>query len=311
LFRGHADSVQQLLPGLEASLRPQKVHLDAQWDDAAAREKRSRTMFAQETIAGMMEDVSRELQEIRAAVGASDDVASLTVDGLRTHGAVITHKGKHVRIDLTAVPTVLRDVLEHHEVFTAGFELPVEPGVLYLNRTHPIVEGLATHIMDTALDPLTEGVARRAGAIRTTAVTRRTTLLLVRFRYDIVTRWEAREQSQLAEECRVLAFAGPPTTPDWLDDAAAEALLTAEPEANIHAEQASGFVQRVVDGFKALQPHLEREAHRRAEALREAHCRVRTAARLRGVHDAVKPQLPLDVLGVYVYLPVVAEGARV
>jgi hypothetical protein len=165
--------------------------------------------------------------------------------------------------------------------------------------------------MDTALDPLADGVARRAGAIRTTAVTRRTTLLLVRFRYDIVTHWKAREQSQLAEECRVLAFAGSPTAPDWLDDAAAEALLTAEPEANIHAEQTSGFVQRVVDGFEALRPYLEREAHRRAEALREAHCRVRTAARLRGVHDAVKPQLPLDVLGIYVYLPVVAQGVHV
>jgi hypothetical protein len=268
-------------------------------------------MFAQETIAGLVEDVTRELQEIRAAVGASDDVASLTVNGLRAHGAVITPQRKHVRIDLAAVPTALRDVLEHREVFEACFELPVDPGALYLNRTHPIVEGLATHIMDSALDPLGDGVARRAGAIRTTAVTRRTTLLLVRFRYDIVTRWEAREQSQLAEECRVLAFAGPPTAPDWLDDAAAEALLTAAPEANIHAEQASGFVQRVVDGSAALQPYLEREAHRRAEALREAHCRVRTAARWRGVHDTVKPQLPLDVLGIYVYLPVVAEGARV
>ena len=52
-------------------------------------------------------------------------------------------------------------------------------GVLYLNRTHPVVEAVATYVMDTALDPLGNGVARRAGVIRTSRVSRRTTLLVV------------------------------------------------------------------------------------------------------------------------------------
>ena len=61
------------------------------------------------------------------------------------------------------------------------FELPVSDDVIYLNRTHPIVEGLASYVMDAALDPLLAGVARRCGATRTRAVTVRTTLLLARF----------------------------------------------------------------------------------------------------------------------------------
>jgi hypothetical protein len=37
--------------------------------------------------------------------------------------------------------------------------------------------------------------------------------------------------------------------------------------------------------------------------LLEQHRRVRTAARMQGVSQHVEPQLPPDVLGVYVYLP--------
>ena len=80
-------------------------------------------------------------------------------------------------------------------------------------------------------------------------------------------------------------------------------MLHAEPDANILHEQAVTFVQRVVEGFESLQSHLERVARRLANDLYEAHRRVRTAARMRGVNYQVKPQLPPDVLGIFVYLP--------
>ena len=106
----------------------------------------------------------------------------------------------------------------------------------------------------------------------------------------------------------MLAFAGAPTSPEWLDSAAAEALLNVEPDTNIHPEQASTFVRRVVEGFATLQPRLDAEARGRAEALLDAHRRVRTAARMQGVSYRVEPQLPPDVLGIFVYLPTVAGG---
>jgi hypothetical protein len=107
----------------------------------------------------------------------------------------------------------------------------------------------------------------------------------------------------------VLAFAGAPTSPEWLENAAAEALLNAEPDTNIHPEQASTFVRRVVEGFEAIQPRLDAEAHCRAGALLEAHRRVRTAAHLQGASYRVEPQLPPDVLGIFVYLPTMAGGS--
>src|SRR5262249_13606631 len=292
LVREQAGTSQPLLPGLDAYLQPKRDALYTQWEDAANRERRSRTMFAQEPIAGMVDDVARELDAVRAAVGSADDVAAFTTEALRAHKAVVTPTGKRMCVDLTEAPRALRDALSNAETLWAQFELPVEDSVLYLDRTHPLVEGLATYVLDTALDPIASSIAHRAGAIRTTAVTRRTTLLLVRFRYDIVTHGGDDEQTQLAEESRILAFTGPPVSAEWLDEQTAEAFLHPEPKATTHGERASPFVQRVVEGFDALRPPLAAEARCRAAALLEAHRRVRQAAHMRGVSYRVEPQLP-------------------
>ena len=303
-------SSQQLLPGLEEYLRPRKEDLYTKWDDVAEREKRSRTVFAQEAIArGADEVVARELNESRTAVGSSRDVESFAIGALKGHGAFVSPDDEVFRFDLSETPRALRDVMGCDEKFTGRFELPVSEGVLYLSRTHPIVEGLAAHVMDTALDPIADSVARRAGAIKTRAVSRRTTLLLVRFRYDIAALHGKHERTQLAEECRILAFEGAPDQAKWLDDAAGEQLLRAEPDENIYPEQATNFVRRVVEGFDALKLRLEEEASRRAEALLDAHRRVRSAARITHVQYRVEPKPPADVLGIYVFLPVSAGGS--
>ena len=43
----------------------------------------------------------------------------------------------------------------------------------------------------------------------------------------------------------------------------------------------------------------------RSEALKEAHRRVRQAVRQKGVTYDVRPNLPPDLLGVYILLPVI------
>jgi hypothetical protein len=53
----------QILPGLEAFLEPKKEDLFAKWDQTTEKEKRSRTLFAQETI--KVEEVSRELAAVQ------------------------------------------------------------------------------------------------------------------------------------------------------------------------------------------------------------------------------------------------------
>ena len=298
-----------LLPGLDKYFRPQREELYARWESAADHEKRSRTVFAQESI--KVEEVSRELAAAREAIGSAAEAEHFVRDALRASGATVVERAGTLTVNAAEATRTVRDLIAdrglRHDRFTARFELPVDEGVVHLTRTHPLVEGLASLVFESALDPEHDAVARRAGAIRTRAVAKRTTLLLLRFRFDVVTTRRGEESATLAEECGLLAFAGAPDAPEWLEDVAAEQLLDASPDGNVLPEQATAFVRRVVEGFDALRPHVHEYANRRARTLLETHKRVRQESGTRGMSHRVEPQLPPDVLGIYVLLPAVAN----
>ena len=216
------------LPGFDEFFAPKKEDLYNRWESVGDREKRSRTMFAQESV--KTEDVARELQAVRAAIGSGEEVEHFAKTAFQAYHAVVSENG-NVKIDLSEVPRAVKDAIGANgtERITAKFELPVKDGEVYLSRTHPIIEGLASHVMDTALDPLGESEARRCGVTVTSQVERRTTLLLVRYRYHIITRYpDGDERALLAEDCQLAAFAGAATDPQWLGSEDAEALLTGE-----------------------------------------------------------------------------------
>jgi superfamily II DNA or RNA helicase len=294
-----------------------KVH--DEWQNAAEREARSRTMFAQETI--KFGDVAQEVEAVRTAIGSGVDVEAFCRMALRHYKAAISDVGAghraRVQIDLRDVQRAIREgwpIPGNTTAFTARFELPVKPGELFLHRTHPIMEALSTGILDASLDGGAPGAAARCGVTRSHAVDRRTTLLLVRYRFHIETEVRGKEGPEtrqlLAEDCEVLAFAGSPESAGWLSRQEAEALLDAEPAGNIAPELQREALERVLSGAGALAPHLDQSAIRRGDELLEQHRRVRSAAQMRGVRYRVAPQLPPDILGIYVFLPVPVAGGH-
>lgn len=304
LLRGGvpATGAQAALPGFAEALVPQREELFRTWDAVADREKRSRTMFAQESL--KPDEVARELAAVRAAIGGSAEVEAFVRTAVPAFGGLVTPVNGALRIDLREAPRALKDATGVAETLTARCALPVAESEVYLSRTHPFVEGLASYVLESALDPHGASAARRCGAMRTRAVTTRTTLLLLRLRHHVITRRAASETAMLAEECVTVAFTGAPDRAVWLDPAAAEALLAAQPDANITPDQATQFLHRVIDHFDLLWPQLNQVAHDRAQQVLAAHRRVRDAARMRGVTYRVEPQTPPDVVGVYVLLPV-------
>jgi superfamily II DNA or RNA helicase len=274
--------------------------LHARWDNVTAREQRSRTLFAQRSIDAS--EVAREWEAVHAATGTTADVERFVADAITACGGSVARKAGRLVAHLPN-KAALREACGGVDEFSARFELPVADGELLLTRTHPLVEGLAAYVLDTALDPALDGPARRCGAIRTRAVQTRTTLLLLRLRYHIVVQRDGQERALLAEDVRMVAFAGAPDRAQWLAPEQAEALLAAEPTANIAAQQASEFVRRVVDGLPHLQEALDAAAKQRGQEILEAHRRVRSASGISGVRYDVRPHLPADVLGVYVLLP--------
>ncbi|MCK6505652.1 DEAD/DEAH box helicase [Myxococcota bacterium] len=289
---------QQL--GLFAS--DQKKEIELKWDRAADREQASRAIFAQHAV--KVDVVRAELEATRQALGDDALVERFVRDALRMVGPGLPARVP-AKLLVSELPAALRDAMGIQSDTTVCFADPAPSGVARLRRTHPVVAGLADWMSEAALDPLLTGPARRCGVVRTAAAEARTTVLLLRVRMQIFApRGNDAPHAQLAEDLVTVGFRGSPDQPLWLEPAAVEALLQATPDANIALDLARGQVRTALAGLSALQPALDQLARARADALLDAHRRVRQVARqrLRGLR--VEPWLPADVLGLYIYLPV-------
>jgi superfamily II DNA or RNA helicase len=284
-----------------------RTELHREWDSAAARERQSRTRYAQAGI--QPGEVARELAEMRASLGTPADVAGFTEEALRALQADITSMPNGFRVGTGPLPDGLRDALVrgHAEPLPFYRDLPVPPREAYLDRTDPNVAAIARYVLESALDPEAPTPlrpARRCGVMRTSAVSRRTTLLLVRFRMHIELPGRDGPRQVVAEDAQVLAYRGSAVEASWLSPDEAASLLAAGPSGNVPTDQAIDFAEQAVTGLAALMPHLNETADDLAVRLREDHIRVREAG---GQHVrrqiAVRAQKPPDVLGVYVYLP--------
>lgn len=303
MLRGEAGDANQLfLPGFGPDIQKQRKQVDQQWQSAADREKLSRSVFAQRTIDP--NDVSRELSAARAAVGAGVDVRRFVEMAVKVHGGMI--KGdKILSMDLSHTPRTFREALSFGDELSIRFDFPAEDDELVVGRTHPLVERLAGYLLDTALDPALAGLAKRAGVISTKAVTKRTTVLLLRCRYDlIIGAARGPVRTLIAEDCFPVGFVSAPEQAQWLAESELEPLLAAEPSGNVSPQQARSVFDTIVNGYPALRPKLDEFAKGRAASLLEAHQRVRSAAELRVSTRKVEPHLPADVLGLFVFLPV-------
>jgi len=198
----------------------------------------------------------------------------------------------------------LRDAVGYDDGFAAAFSGTPKKGELLLTRTHPAVEALAAHVLETALDPNLDDPGRRCGVIRTAAVTKRTTALLLRMRFHIVNQGrDGKQRPLLAEDLALVGFTGSPDRAGWLEPPVVEALLSADADANIDGAQAANAVSRILERFDQLQPHLDQVAEERGAILLDAHRRVRKATQSGVRALSIDVHKPADVLGIYVYLP--------
>ena len=286
-----------------------KREMDIQWDAVVEREKKSRTLFAQHQ---MQKSLSTELGEALAesirALGSSKDVESFTIETLKALSATVSKRRTSYAVDLSESPPAVIDALGGTKFMEVCFQPPVPRGAHLLTRTHPTVEGLTAYVLESALDQVLEGPAKRCGMVKTEAVSIRTILMLIRLRYHILV--AGRPQPILAEDQVLVGFEGSPDNPTWLSEASLLPLLEALPAANLPIGPARDQLQRLIDGIGDMGAHISEIAKTRGQALLEAHQRVRKASKQAKSGITVEPHLPADVLGVFVYVPVPKGGAR-
>jgi len=314
LMRGQASTDQQALFDLDEVIGKTGGELDVQWRSMAEREDRSRSRFAQGSI--HPDEVASEVTAIRAALGPDDEVRAFARTALRALNADITTAPDSHGFTVTAstLPPGLRDAIgallgdRRRIPFSATPAVP--RGEASLTRTDPVVSAVAGYVLANALDrhaPAGLKPARRCGVIRTSAVTTRTTLLLVRYRYQLTLPGRYGNAALIAEDARVLGFEGAPARARW-HPAPATALLTATPDQNTLPEFTGSAIITILGGLDEVRPEVNRRATEFASELRDAHRRIRRTVdqAVRGL--TVTPAGDGDILGVYVYLPAQTQG---
>ncbi|MFI5648811.1 helicase-related protein [Kitasatospora sp. NPDC051705] len=331
-------------PVLDLDMEDQAKELDRTWRDAAERESKAVTRYAQRTI--HPEELQAELDAINEAIGTRDEVAAFVRTTLEKLGAALrpaaapgqntgragrsgtaradtsrgqtallleaAHDGRTADFtaDLTGLDPVLIRALQPSA--DPGNEITFRAdgadrvGESVLNRSDRRVRALAQWVLDTSLDGTLAGSrrpARRCGVVRTDAVDSTTTLLLVRYRHHVTLPGRDREAT-VAEEARVLAYRGSPSSPQWLEPAEVNELLAVLPTANALAEYVEQYAPRAVRALDRLQPAVNAQGVRAAEELLAAHRRVRKSAAAAREGLKVRFQEDADFLGVYVYVPV-------
>ncbi|HUK70876.1 MAG TPA: helicase-related protein [Streptosporangiaceae bacterium] len=310
LMRGQASTDQQALFELDEVIGKTGGELDVQWRSMADREDRSRSRFAQGTIHPY--EVAAEAAAIRAALGPDDEVRAFAKSALKALNADLATApdGDGFTVTTSTLPPGLWDAIGALIGERRRLPFSVTPAVprgeASLTRTDPAVGAIAGYILANALDrhaPAALKPARRCGVIRTTAVSTRTTLLLVRYRYQLTLPGRYGNAALIAEDARVLGFEGAPASARWLPDDAATALLAAVPDQSTIPEFARNAITTILGGLDAVRPEVNHRAQEFAAELRDAHRRVRRTAdqAVRGL--TVTPAGDADILGVYVYLP--------
>lgn len=276
-----------------------KIKVTRKVEEAAEREKASRSIFAQHAIKA--HEIEADLKEVDEAIGdphAVEDFVTATLRNL--FGAQVLKEAKGYRLVTANFPDQLRGLLPPGETVSVSFLSPTPEGYHYLGRNHRFVEQLCQLVMANTVNRSGKRAARTA-VIRTRQVTTKTTILLFRCRNVIEDR---KGQHQIvAEEMILWGWRGTPQQKEIFDHVQARELLTAaRASSDLSVQARSNFLDNELKLIAGLQPELDKVAEQQSQHLVEAHERFSSlmdGKRFQVVH----PVLPMDLLGVYILLP--------
>jgi len=256
------------------------------------------------------EEVRQELEATDAVLGDPDAVRLFVLSAAQRLGVQIApdRRPNVFRIFVSpearaSLPTAIASALPITKTghWFVSFVSPTPEGAEYLGRNHRFVATLAQFLMEEALTKGAAARASRCGAIRTRAVSRLTNLYLLRLRFLIE---QPDRTPMLAEEVQVIGHAGTADRPVWLTESEVLTLLEkAHADANIGDEERRELVSGALASWDKLDSDIKVNVFGRAEALTEAHRRIRQAVSMKVRGLTVKPQLPPDLLGLLVLQP--------
>lgn len=273
------------------------------FDAAAAREKASRTIFAQNAIKA--EEIEQDLKEIDEAIGDVNAVEQFVVHALRLMSVQVDEKKEGYRLFTANIPLRLRELLTDKNEILVSFKSPTPAGYQYLGRNHPFTEQLAQTVLNDALAGANKAAAR-AAVLRTRDVSLKT--VLFQFRVRNVIAEHLNKQEIVAEEMWLWGYRGALANGRFIEKAEAmQLLLSARPTGNLELPEQKYWLETEMEWInneQKFRTQTDPIALERARHLVEAHTRFRKLVK-GSQYEVVEPVLPMDVLGVYILLPVV------
>jgi superfamily II DNA or RNA helicase len=301
---------EQLRLDLGINLGADGQALERRWRDAEEGEKRSRTIFAQNTL--RPDEVVPEWKRWQQLLGGPEDVQRFLARALiRLKAPWRELPGDLVRVPLDQLPPAVTERLAARSLegtLTASFTEHAPEGAEVVVRSHPLPSVLADALLEGTLQRHDTGIASlgRAGVWVTTAVKAVTSVLLLRLRFKLLVHGR-QEKLLLVEEAAALALTGSQGAVSHTGDTAFE-LLRAEATENLAPLAQERLLKQALERVQAAMTDdgpLAAYAQERATALLADHERVRTAtASIGGApRVTVEPVLPPDVLGIFVLVP--------
>ncbi|MHA5671461.1 helicase-related protein [Pseudomonas aeruginosa] len=279
-----------------------EADLDRKWQNAQDKERRNQTIFSQRAL--KPEDVIPEFARMSEVLGDEADVRRFVTAACQALNAPLGQYKQVMRLPYAELPEPLRERLAQAGIDSLrniDFSYPPAGLAEHIHRTHPLVAALADQLAEEALKGDGSAAASRAGAWFTGAVQLRTTVLLVRLRTQLTMTRADQRRELLAEEAIAVAVSGQ-NPPQVLRPAEVLALMQQPVSRNMAPEMRQRQVGQVLEQIDGWQPALNEIARQCANELLKDHRRVRDAARAKGTYD-VYPQLPVDVIGIYVLMP--------
>ena len=271
-------------------------------EEAADREKASRTIFAQHAIKA--NEIEQDLKQADEAIGNPEAVESFVTESLMNILGVQLSKDRKANgytLYTANLPPVLRSALPPKKQLKVSFFSPTPEGYIYLGRNHVFVEQLCQYLMANALSSDIDHNPARSAVIKCKDVKIKTTLLLFRVRNVIEEKYGANQF--VAEEMLLWGYKASPSDNDILDkDEIKKLMAHALPSANITNQAKASFLENELENISELRDEFDKIALQRAEILIEAHERFRKVMGGKRF-KVVEPVLPMDLMGVYILLP--------
>ncbi len=294
-------SASKQLSLLDESIQDEQGKVIKLYDEAAEREKTTRSIFAQNAI--KPDEIEHDLREIDEAIGDVKAVESFVTGALNHLGVQVDAKPEGIKVYTANLPQRLKNFLPAKNDILISFQSPTPAGYLYLGRNHPFTEHLAQYIINESLEQKPHCSAR-AAVIRTKDVSEKTALFQLRVR-NVIAEQPANKQI-VTEEMWLWGYNGNISEQRFIEkEEAMHLLLSASGAQNMSLREQEDWLKAEIHWIaddNTFRKITDPVALDRANHLVESHTRFRKLVK-GSLYKVVEPVLPMDVLGVYVLLP--------